>query len=280
MFGRETGLAVLALMAFAPLQLHMGGHALIDGFFAFWATLAIWTLWEHLQQPAKIGWLAAYGASLAMMVITKENAFFVVIGIAGLLVLNRWMKFGDARPKLLYVTLLGPALGVVILIKLAGGIPSLFEIYHLLVVKAEHLDYAVLTGDGPWHRYLIDEVIVSPFVVCLAIGGIFTLARKERPMLFLTGFIVFTYAVMCQVRHGMNLRYATIWDFPLRALAAGQILDLYRMWGRSQRLAVCATVAVICTYELWQYWRFFVSGELYEIPTASLLQAVDVLKAQ
>src|SRR5438552_8098837 len=40
--GPPIALAVLALMACAPTQIHVSQHALIDGFFAFSATLGLW----------------------------------------------------------------------------------------------------------------------------------------------------------------------------------------------------------------------------------------------
>ena len=109
------------------------------------------------------------------------------------------------------------------------------EIYRLLVIKAQTLTYAIKTGDGPWHRYLIDMLIVSPLVLLLAIGGVFTQLKKDRAYLYLALFVAFTYAFMCNVRYAMNLRYATIWDLPLCALALGQLGDLTEVFGRRQR---------------------------------------------
>ena len=43
-----SGATVCALMAFAPTQVHMSQHALIDGVFAFWAVTCLWLLWENL----------------------------------------------------------------------------------------------------------------------------------------------------------------------------------------------------------------------------------------
>jgi len=278
LLGQVPGLVIFAFMAVAPLQLHMGGHALIDGFFAFWAILVLWSLWENLRQPNHGGWLTLYGIALVLMVVTKENAFFVFVAVMALLALNRWARFGTVSPRLLLITVGGPLVGVGILVFLAGGLSNLIEIYHLLVTKAEHLDYAILTGDGPWYRYLVDEMVLSPIILCLAIGAGLHLVRKNKPLLFLTGFIVFTYAIMCQVRHGMNLRYGTIWDFPLRALAGAQLADLSVLLGRWRRVGFVAAVVAICGYELWQYRAFFVADGLYEIPTASLLRAVDILK--
>ena len=276
--GRGAGLGVLALMAFAPLQIHMSQHALIDGFFAFWAALGLWALWENLRAPNRPGWLALLGGALVCLVLTKENAFFVYLGLAGLVASNRWTQFGRVTPALLAVGILGPLLGLVILIGLAGGPSEFLETYRLLVTRAEHLDYAILTGDGPWYRYLVDYMVVSPLVLCLAIGACFCLLWESRVALYLFGFVAVTYLVMCNIRYGMNLRYATIWDLPLRMLAWGQLAWVAGNFPLRRRLFLPVAVAAVCVFEFNQYRIFFVDFPLYELAPSGLLEAIRMLK--
>ena len=278
MLGAAGGLGVLALMACSPTQIHMAQHALIDGFFAFWATLCVWLLWENLRRPNHCGWLAVFGISLALMVTTKENAFFVFIGLCGLLAVNRWAKFGTVTPHLLLVTAIGPLAGFVVLVNLAGGLDVFLETYRLLVVSAEKNIYAIRTGDGPWHRYLVDLMLVSPAVLCLAIGGLFTSAKSNRPLLYLSAFLGFTYLVMCNVKLGMNLRYATIWELPLCALATVQIGEIVRQFGKRGPFIAVLIFVALCAYSLRQYLIFFVDYNLYELVSEGLLRAVKILK--
>ena len=51
MKGPGCALGIAALMGFAPTQIHMSQHAFVDGFFAFWALLSLWALWENLRAP-------------------------------------------------------------------------------------------------------------------------------------------------------------------------------------------------------------------------------------
>ena len=102
--GIRTAVGILALVAFSPMQIYVAHHALIDGFFAFWALLTLWLLWENLQKPGSYRWLAAYTACLALMVLTKENAFFVFVAILGIFILNRWAKFGTVNRLLVLCT--------------------------------------------------------------------------------------------------------------------------------------------------------------------------------
>ena len=278
MFGLRALPAVLALMACAPTQIHMGQHALIDGVMAFWATMCVWLLWENLRHPNHAGRLAAYAACLACMVLTKENAFFVYVALCGLTVANRWMKFGTITPRLLLVSVLGPLAGVALLVSLAGGVGTFVEIYTLLVTKAQGLTYAIKTGDGPWYRYFVDLMIVEPLVLILAIGGAFTLLRENRAYGYLLAFVGLSYVVMCNVRFGMNLRYASIWELPMCALAAGQAARLTQRFAPRQGFALAILLLGLCAYDLRQYDIFFVDFGLYELVTEGLVRAVKILK--
>src|SRR5438477_4381537 len=241
--GPTWATAIAALMAVAPTQLHMSQHALVDGFFTFWALVALWLFWENLQAPRDWRWLVGYIIALALLVLTKENSFFVWIALVALLVTNRWLQFGTVTRELAIATLLGPLLGVVVLIFLAGGIDMFVQSYQLSVGKNFQLHYAILTGDGPWHRYLVDLLLVSPIVLILAFATIFRLNRAMKPELFMSIFVAASYLVMCNVKYGMNLRYANMWDMPLRFLAFSQIAALALFAKRFQTAIITQPVA-------------------------------------
>ena len=278
MGGLQMATLVGALMAFAPTQIHMSQHALIDGFFAFWATLCLWLVWENLRQPNDWRWLTALGGALALLVLAKENAMFAYIGLCGLLAANCWLRFGQTTRLLLVTMFVGPLVGVALLVNLCGSPITAFKIYLLLVSKASVLPYAIATGDGPWYRYLVDLMIMSPVILVLAIGGIFRLKRSDKAAAYLLSFVVASYLLMCNVRYGMNLRYANIWDLPLRYLAVLGLTTLTQLFGRRANLALYALTAFVCVIELRQYIVFFVEHPLYELVTSGLLQAIKILK--
>lgn len=275
--GPACALAVMALMSCAPTQIHMSQHALVDGFFTFWVLLCLWLLWENLQTPRRPFCLIAYTLSLTLLVLTKENSFFVFIAVVAIIAANRWIRFGTITRELLVSTAVGPLLGVVVLIFLAGGVDVLLHTYQLSVSKNYNVTYAVLTGDGPWYRYLVDLLLVSPLILLLALGTIFRLDLSKKPEIYLTVFIAASYLIMCNIKYGMNLRYANMWDMPLRVLAFSQIATLtalsrYRTW-----LTVIA-VAALAAIELRQYYILFVHFPLYELPTHLLMRALNILK--
>ncbi len=277
--GPAWALGVAAMMAFAPTQLHMTQHALVDGFFAFWALFTLWMLWESLRESRNWRWLLLYLLGLCLMVITKENAAFVYFAVLVLIAANHWMRWGTVTRQLLACTLIGPLLGFVILVFLAGGLETLRTTYQLSVSKNYHLTYAIMTGDGPWHRYLVDLLLVSPVVLLLAIGTAFRLDRTQKPEVFLSLFIAASYLVMCNIKYGMNLRYANMWDMPLRFLALSQIVAWSGMVRRYRALLIAISVAAICAFEFRQYLVLCVQYPLYELVTEGLLRALHILKS-
>jgi len=278
MFGPWSGLGAMALAAVSPVAIHLSRGAFIDGYFAAWATLCLWLLWENLEKPNHLPRLIAFALALAVMVATKENAFFIFLGLCGVTCINRWAKFGVVTPRLVIAGILGPTLGLALLIVLAGGIDGFIDIYRLLVAKAQNLPYAVWSGDGPWYRYLVDLLIVDPLVLLLALSGIFTLPREHRGHRFLLFFMLFSYAAMCNVRYGMNLRYATVWLLPLAAFASTQLYLLAKFAGRRSIFAAIALLTALCAYEVRQYNLFFVEHPIYELVPEGMLRAVNIVK--
>ena len=277
--GPAWALGVAALMSFAPTQIHMSQHALVDGFFTFWALLCLWMLWENLRTPGSWPRLAVYVFALCCLVLTKENAFFVFVALLVIMALNRWLAFGMVTRELLLASIAGPLLGFVVLVFLAGGLETLRTSYQLSVGKNYQLAYAILTGDGPWHRYLVDLLLVSPVILLLALGAAFRLDRSQKPELFLFVFIAASYLVMCNIKYGMNLRYANMWDMPLRFLAFGQIAAFCARLRRYRTLILCGAVGLVCAVELRQYIILFVQFPLYELVPEGLLRALHILKA-
>lgn len=276
--GPVWAVAIAALMSVAPTQIHMSQHALVDGFFTFWALLVLWLFWENLQAPRNWAWLLGYVVSLALLVLTKENSFFMWIALVALLITNRWLGFGRVTREIVIGTVLGPILGVVGLVFLAGGIDVFIQSYQLSVGKNFQLPYAILTGDGPWYRYLVDLLLVSPIVLILAIAAVFRLNGTMKPELFMTIFIAASYLVMCNVKYGMNLRYANMWDFPLRFLAFCEIAWLASFAKRFQTAIITVAVLFLVAIEFHQYIVIAVHYPLYELVPYDLLHALHILK--
>jgi hypothetical protein len=100
-----------------------------------------------------------------------------------------------------------------------------------------------------------------------------------KPELFMSIFIAASYLVMCNVKYGMNLRYANMWDLPLRFLAFSQIVMLASSMKQYRGVIIAATVVLLAAIEFHQYIVLAVHYPLYELITHDLLQALHILKS-
>ena len=121
-------------------------------------------------------------------------------------------------------------------------------------------------------------MIICPIVMVLAIGRSFQVRRDEKGLLFLLVFFGLTFAVMANVKYGMNIRYATIWDMPLRFLAASQLVLLANQLGTRGPLVMIGLTVAFTGFELYQYYVFCVSYPSYALIGDDLLRAVRIIK--
>jgi len=84
--------------------------------------------------------------------------------------------------------------------------------------------------------------------------------------------------VMCNIKYGMNLRYANMWDMPLRFLAISSLVSLFTPLGRRRNIVIGIAIALLCFVEMRQYIILFVQFPLYELVSEGLLRALKILK--
>jgi hypothetical protein len=83
---------------------------------------------------------------------------------------------------------------------------------------------------------------------------------------------------MCNIKYGMNLRYANMWDLPLRVLAVGQLATFAGLANRRSNIVMAVSVITVCAIEFQQYIILAVNFPLYELITPHLLRAFGILK--
>ena len=277
--GNERMLVLTALIAVAPLQIYLAQRSLVDGYFALWAVLCAWFVFESFRAPKERGWLIAYGFSLFVLVLTKENAAFVFVALMATLMCLWAFGMGRLHLGLLVASFLAPALAVVVLASYMGGLGEWLAFYRMFSQKSVQIPYVIQFQDGAWYRYLIDFTVLSPCIVVVVFGRIFQLTKEAKADIFWALFLGFSFVAMSCIRYGISLRFAAYWDEPMRWLAASQLLVFQRRF--SPRVGVVvAVVAVVllATVDLIQYWQFFVKAGIYDPVSSHLLHVLKLVK--
>ena len=272
----KKALAVLAMLACAPLQIHLAQFAFIDALAGLWAILTVGCLWESLQQPRHRGWLIGAAGSFFGLCCTKqETAVFVGLFLCMALALARRAGFAETRWRHAIALALSGLLAAAVLTALSGGLRPLAEAFTIYQDRARTLPYSIITGDGPWHRYLLEYLLVNPLVFLLAVGFVFRGDLAGKRNVFLLVFVVITGAVMTSIPNGMNLRHTAMWDFPL-AMFAVQSAGMLAAKCRARTVCATAIIGLVCISELRQYNTIFPG--LYDTDLRFMLRAVRILK--
>jgi hypothetical protein len=180
---------------------------------------------------------------------------------------------------LMLMTALAPALAVAVLAGLVGGVREWIAFYSMFVQKSRLLPYPTRFQDGAWYRYLVDFTLLSPCVVALAFGALFQLRKESKPEIFWSLFLGASFVAMSSVPYGMSLRFAAYWDVPLRWLATWQLLQFAEHFPRIKSLLILiGLVLILAAVDLFQYWRYFVHGGIYDPVSFHLLHASKLIK--
>jgi len=167
---------------------------------------------------------------------------------------------------LFIATVVGPAMAVLFLAALIGGLAEWARFYLMFETKSRTNLYSVFAQDGPWFRYLVDFTLVSPVLVVFAVGAIFQLRKADRPAVFMAAFLGLSFASMSAITYGMSLRYAAYWDIPLAWLACSQILRLTGQFPKVRPAIILGgLLLIVAVCNLQQYNRFFVQGAIWNI---------------
>ncbi|MEI8386508.1 MAG: hypothetical protein WCG76_02810 [Verrucomicrobiota bacterium] len=270
----RNALAALALLACAPLQIHMAQYAFIDGVAGLAALLSVACFWESLQNGGK--WVAGFAASFLFLLLTKqETAVFVGLFFGVMFCCAGRLGLGRAGWRLAVACLSSMVAAVAILSALSGGAGTLREVFQVYTRLSMTLPYTLATGGGPWYRYLVEYVFVTPAVFLPAAAFGICLAGKTPLNRFLLLFFVLTYAVMCAIPHGMNIRHTVMWDFPI-ALFAVQCVDGIVAGARAKRLVFSVAMALMCLLSLRQYESIFVT--LYDTDPSFMFRKVELIR--
>jgi 4-amino-4-deoxy-L-arabinose transferase-like glycosyltransferase len=275
-------LASSALVAFSPLLLGLSRRALLDAPATLLSLATLWAFWECLRNPAPRAPRAAFMLCFGLGMLVKETTLLLLVPFGLLLAVAPRRQREAALPALLPALLAPPVICACIWLLAAGSLGTLLDVVRIILASPGSNPYAQQLGGGPWWRYLIDLLLLSPGPTLLALaaaGHALFEARAGRShparswlALFALGLLL-AYAPFTK-----NVRYVAPIELPLRALAA---LGLFALCGREpgwrRGAAVAAAVGLLCWLDWRHFERVFVAGALDDPVSAYLLQARELI---
>jgi len=273
--GDPRALLVAVLLAFSPLWMALARRGLTDSLATLSAILAIWTFWEALFERDRWRWHALFAVSFGFGMLVKESSVLLAIPLLAVLVyegLARGRREGIA-PMLL--ALAAPMAGCFALWWIAAGsLDVLFRLVGIILESPSGNEYALRYGGGPWTRYLVDFLLLSPLPTLLAVAAAGVALVRGRQGEAVVAYLVAIGAGVLVAYAGFtkNVRYVAVLDLPIRMLAVWLVWEVLRPRGaRIALVAGGALTGLMAVADCSSFWTLFVEGGLYDPMTISLL---------
>ena len=286
-FGMWPGLLIAALTGLSPLTLGLARRALQDSTVTFTMSLACWLLVECVvaEKPRRRAWLL-FGGAFLVALLTKETALFLALPMVLFAAARARGERSGTKLAATAACLAGATLAALGIYWALGLSPlRLLELFRGTVASSSSVAYMRLYGAGPWFRYLVDYLLVSPAPVLLAAAFLGILVARGRGavispatqfFLLLTATLLFEYSFFTK-----NLRYLHLLAVPLSVFAALAIVECAALFSTAGKRRVFLALAAsgVLFFELVSFDTLFLEGQVYDPITFHLLRARGILPA-
>ena len=280
-YGETTALLFSMLLAFSPLNMAMARRALVDGPANLCAILSVWLLYDAASERRGMR-RALFVGVYAVTILMKEVMVVLAPVFAIYLALGKYMKKRQAPLRdLLLMTAGPPFLALAVCVLASGDAASVFKIIRIIMSSPAVNRYANLYCSGGWVRYVVDFILLSPWVCILAIGyffsRMFASQRREHDGYFSVLIVCYFFFLIFFVK---NIRYAMLLDNLLRLFAVLMIQRIAETYAPRHAIVVCALcVVAISVFDYMLFYNVFVLHELYDPVSIHLLRERGLIPA-
>lgn len=279
--GTLQAAALAALLASSPLMLAMAGTALSDSCAFLFAAIAVWMFLRWLENPRAARPTVALIVALWLAFAAKELSLFLVAPLAVCAWLDARRRPDGARLRDIAVVFATPCIAVFGIWALAaGGVEPLRRTFEIVLSTAATNPYGHLVGSGPWYRYLIDFLLLSPWVAVLAFAGLGVLALDLAAGAWNRTAMCCALLLAGLLLEGSffskNIRFLMILELPVRGLALFAVMRITgTAWPKHARAIALATVALLMALDLASF--FDPLSFIYDPVTPELLKLRGIL---
>jgi len=281
-FGQNLALLFTLLLAFSPLNMAMARRALMDSASNLFLFLSIWFFLESTKDK-KLSKTVLFVLIYSTAILIKETAVLLSVFFLLYILVNRIIfKHAVSLKNILAVTVLPFSIVGIIYITLAGGVSWVSDTIEIILNSPKNNQYAIIFGSGPWFRYLIDWILLSPWVFVLALGFCFYYFMKnewkEEIIYLLMLLVIFTFLFSFFTK---NIRYVIILDVPIRLFALLMLNELIgKVFKKNVFILLTIFVIALSLYDYFNFYGFFVNQDIYDPVTQWLLQAKHIVPWQ
>ena len=265
------------LIITSPLQTALSSRALQDSFFALIVVLSI-IFYHRSWLYRKKHDLFLLGVFVLAGLLTKESMLFMYpcFGLAAIYY-RKQAPLGRAL-EILIPLAIAPVLSLAINCWIAGSFFAYLKAYLYYAQMQGKIQYNYLLQQGPWFIYIVDFLLLSPLAYIFSIIGLAAPLSDERnrqgrrliAIYALGAIAVFSLLPI------LNVRFILFVDVLLRGLAIFGILFIAGKIKvkRTRYVFIIAVFLLLVATDIYQYYRIFVSAQVYDPVHLELMRAI------
>lgn len=281
-FGADIAYIFTLLLSSSPLMMAMGRRALSDMHGNLFWGLTVWLFLDFLEKQDRLKYVI-FILALYLSILVRESSAVLAVFIAVFFFIYKYnYKRSLSNFYLLGILVLPVILVGATYIILFDGISNAVSIVG--VVLGTHADfsaqtskYALLFCTGPWYRYIVDYLLLSPFTTLLFIGYFFhkLLSRKiEWGAAYFMTYFAIVFVILSNLKYSKVVRFVINLDMVIALFSAFSLYELLRQKNgeRQARLVFLAAAAIFfinygsfinifCVngvYDPVSYWLLFI----------------------
>jgi len=280
LLGEDVAYIFTLLLSSSPLLMAMGRRALSDMHANLFCGLAIW-LFLCFLRDRKHTVYALFLLAFTLAILARESSlvawpFFVL----GLLAWKYIYRNDVPLPYLAGIILIPAVIIGVAYIFLFGGISVSIGLFKTLFIT--HADpakqispYALAFCSGPWFRYLIDFVVLSPLTMLLFIAytGYRIMAKNiDWQFAYFLGYFLLIYAFFSCLKESKVVRFVISLDMVITLFAALGLWEFFRFKRAEMRVHfVLVSAVAIFFINYLNFIETFYVRDVYDPVTYNLL---------
>ncbi len=278
-FGRRTAVWTTFLLGLAPLHLAMARRALSDTLISASLLICLWSfLWAcRSKKSASSRWIVI-AVTYAAALLVKESAFLLLPLSLLYLGGRAWAR---RQPFPVWpacaVSFIPVALAGLVAVWLFGSFELVWQTLSIFHSGASANPYAQRYQEGPWIRFVVDFLLISPWSMLLYVAWMGVLLTERPPaeeVWFWSLLPVLFLAFSLFLPAGKNVRLVLFLEMPIRLCV---VLFLQRLWGEGggfwRTAAQAGVVLLVAATDLNSFYRLFVFEGIYDPVSYNLLRA-------
>ncbi len=274
-FSQTTALLFVLLLAFSPINMAMARRALTESTLSLFSILSIWLFFDYIREKSNFKQII-FILTYSFTILVKETSVLLSLVFMIFIVSNKFLfKEKIHLREFLTASVFPFTIAGVIYLSLAGGILPITDTVKVILHVMNTNQYAVFFSSGPWFSYIVDYILLSPWVVILAIGFIFHyLSSKESDVRIFYFLLVLIVIFISFNAFSKNIRYVMILDTPLRLFSVLILKKIFETKFPKQALTLAVmSVITIATFDYLNFYKLFLLNGIYDPVSLSLIKA-------